>query len=81
MHQAGFYGLSDHLEALSKHGDPLEVLAATVDFEHFRVVDGGVGKGGLDRVREALQPVDDGDEDIFHAPVPELDASIYLARP
>jgi len=36
MRQAGFFGLSKHLEQLSKHGDPLEVLEATVDFEHFR---------------------------------------------
>lgn len=31
-----FFGLSDHLEALGKHGDPLEVLGAAVDFEYFR---------------------------------------------
>ncbi len=48
MRQAGFFGLSDHLERLSKHGDPLEVLEATVDFEYFRgwLVDGlGYGDG------------------------------------
>jgi hypothetical protein len=36
MRQAGLFGLSEHLERLSKHGYPLEVLEATVDFEHFR---------------------------------------------
>jgi IS5 family transposase len=52
MDQRSLFGLTEHLEALSKHGDPLEVLAATVDFEHFRgwLVDGlGYGersKGG-----------------------------------
>jgi IS5 family transposase len=30
------FSLSDHLEALSKEGDPLEVLQQTVDFEYFR---------------------------------------------
>jgi len=36
MDQRSLFGLTEHLEALSKHGDPLEVLEATVDFEHFR---------------------------------------------
>ena len=36
MEQRSLFGLSEHLERLSKHGDPLEVLAATVDFEYFR---------------------------------------------
>ena len=36
MEQRGLFGLSEHLERLSKHGDPLEILEATVDFEHFR---------------------------------------------
>ncbi|GMG85506.1 hypothetical protein LNKW23_47280 [Paralimibaculum aggregatum] len=36
MRQTGPFGLSEHLERLSKDGDPLEVLEATVDFEHFR---------------------------------------------
>ena len=30
------FGLREHLEKLSEHGDPLEVLDATVDFEYFR---------------------------------------------
>ena len=36
MNPNGLFGLSDHLALLSKHGDPLEVLDATVDFEYFR---------------------------------------------
>jgi len=48
MRQAGLFGLSDHLERLSKDGDPLEALEATVDFEYFRgwLVEGlGYGDG------------------------------------
>ena len=48
MDQRSLFGLAEHLAALSKHGDPLEVLDATVDFEHFRdwLVDGlGYGDG------------------------------------
>ena len=48
MQQSGLFGLSEHLERLSRDGDPLEVLAATVDFEHFRpwLVEGlGYGDG------------------------------------
>ena len=36
MRQAGLFGLTEHLEWLSKNGDPPEVLEATVDFEFFR---------------------------------------------
>lgn len=48
MEQRSFFGLSEHLELLSKKGDPLETLDATVDFEHFRgwLVEGlGYGDG------------------------------------
>ncbi len=48
MEQRSFFGLSEHLEALSKHGDPLEILTETVDFEYFRawLVEGlGYGDG------------------------------------
>jgi transposase, IS5 family len=48
MQQRSLFGLSEHLEKLSAHGDPLEVLDATVDFEYFRVwlVEGlGYGDG------------------------------------
>jgi hypothetical protein len=36
MNPSNLFGLSDHLEARSKHGDPLEVLDGVVDFEYFR---------------------------------------------
>jgi len=48
MQQSGLFGLTEHLERLSRHGDPLEVLEARVDFEFFRpwLVDGlGYGDG------------------------------------
>ncbi len=34
--QAGFWDVEDRLRELSAQGDPLEKLAATVDFEMFR---------------------------------------------
>ena len=49
MEQRSLFGLSEHLEKLSKHGDPLEALEATVDFEYFRgwLVEGlGYGERG-----------------------------------
>ncbi len=48
MDQRSLFGLSEHLERLSKNGDPLETLKATVDFEYFRgwLVEGlGYGDG------------------------------------
>lgn len=36
MDPKSLFSLNDHLEMLSRHGDPLEVLERTVDFEHFR---------------------------------------------
>ena len=36
MHPRSLFSLAEHLERLSKDGDPLEVLAATVEFERFR---------------------------------------------
>ncbi len=36
MDPHSLFGLNDHLEALSQHGHPLEVLEQTVDFEYFR---------------------------------------------
>ena len=36
MDPRSLFSLNDHLEHLSKDGDPLEVLASTVDFEYFR---------------------------------------------
>jgi transposase, IS5 family len=48
MEPKSLFSLNDHLERLSKDGDPLEVLASTVDFEYFRgwLVEGlGYGDG------------------------------------
>jgi transposase, IS5 family len=48
MDPQSLFSLNDHLEALSKEGDPLEVLQKTVDFEYFRawLVEGlGYGDG------------------------------------
>ena len=48
MEQRSLFGLSEHLERLSKNGDPLETLEAAVDFEYFRswLVEGlGYGDG------------------------------------
>lgn len=36
MNPESLFSLSDHLERLSKDGNPLEALAATIDFEYFR---------------------------------------------
>ena len=36
MDPMSLFSLSDHLERLSRDGDPLEVLERTVDFEYFR---------------------------------------------
>ena len=63
MRQAGLFGLTDHLERLSKDGDPLEVLEATVDSGHFRpwLVEGlveGLGYGdGSKGGRPPFDPV------------------------
>ncbi len=59
MEQRSLFGLSEQLEKLSKHGDPLEVLGATVDFEHFRgwLVE-GLGHGdGSKGGRPSFDPV------------------------
>jgi len=48
MKPCSLFGLADHLEKLSKDGDPLEVLDATVEFEYFRtwLIEGlGYGDG------------------------------------
>ena len=47
MDPHSLFSLNDHLEALSQHGDPLEVLERSVDFEYFRgwlVVNGNYGR-------------------------------------
>ena len=59
MEQRSLFGLSEHLEKLSQHGDPLEVLAATVDFGYFRdwLVE-GLGYGdGIKGGRPPFDPV------------------------
>lgn len=38
MHPRSLFSLAEHLERLSKDGDPLEVLAETVEFERFRPI-------------------------------------------
>ena len=35
--QSGFWDVQDRLLQLSRHGDPLEKLSVTVDFEIFQV--------------------------------------------
>lgn len=48
MKPESLFSLSEHLDRLSKDGDPLEVLDTTVDFEYFRgwLVEGlGYGDG------------------------------------
>lgn len=48
MSPHSLFSLKDQLDALSQHGDPLEILDRTVDFEYFRgwLVDGlGYGDG------------------------------------
>ena len=48
MDPKSLFSLSDHLDALSKEGDPLEVLQETVDFEYFRawLVDAEISQKG-----------------------------------
>jgi hypothetical protein len=57
MEQRSLFGLLEHLERLSKIGDPLEVLEAMVDFEYFRgwLVE-GLGHG--DGARGGRPPFD-----------------------
>ena len=53
------FSLSEHLERLSKDGDPLEVLDATVDFEYFRgwLVEGLGYSDGSKGGRRPFDPV------------------------
>ena len=56
MDPKSLFSLSDHLEALSKDGDPLVVLQQTVDFEYFRawLVEGlGYGNGAKPKLNSA----------------------------
>ena len=56
MNPSSLFGLTEHLAQLSKHGDPLEVLDATVDFEYFRgwLVEGNCSRGW----QKAFHPVE-----------------------
>jgi IS5 family transposase len=38
MHPRSLFSLAEHLELPSKDGDPLAVLAGTVEFERFRML-------------------------------------------
>ena len=65
MDPKSLFSLSDHLEALSKEGDPLEVLQDTVDFEYFRawLVEGlGYGDGSKLFPRQPRLSFDQGAE-------------------
>ena len=59
MDPSSLFSLSDHLERLSKDGDPLEVMDATVDFEYFRgwLVDGLGYSDGFRGGRPPFDPV------------------------
>jgi transposase len=59
MHPRSLFSLAEHLERLSKDGDPLEVLARTVEFESFRplLVKGLGYSDGARGGRPAFDPV------------------------
>lgn len=59
MEQRSLFGLSEHLERISKNGDPLEILEATVNFEYFRgwLVEGLGYSDGAKGGRPPFDPV------------------------
>lgn len=59
MHPSSLFSLSEHLERLSRDGDPLEVLADAVDFERFRplLVEGLGYSDGAKGGRPPFDPV------------------------
>jgi IS5 family transposase len=59
MDPESLFSLSDHLERLSKDGDPLEVLDTTVDFEYLRcwLVEGLGYSDGSNGGRPPFDPV------------------------
>jgi hypothetical protein len=59
MHPRSLFSLAEHLKRQSKHGDPLEVLAGTVEFERvLALLTGRLGYGeGSKRGRSPLDPV------------------------
>lgn len=83
MNPSDLFGLSDHLEALSKHGDPLEVLDATVDFEYFRgwLVDGLGYADGSKGGRPPFDPVSMFKAQILQAQHNLSDARRHQRRP
>lgn len=57
MHQPGFFDVPEHLRRLSEAGDPLEAMAAAIDFEAFRpVLDAALGYS--DRAKGGRPPYD-----------------------
>lgn len=66
MAAKSLFSLNAHLEMLSRHGDPLEMLERTVDFEYFRAWlveglgydDGGKGRSSAVRSRRNVQDSD-----------------------
>ena len=59
MHPSSLFSLSEHLDRLSRDGDPLEVLGSAVDFERFRplLVKGLGYSDGAKGGRPAFDPV------------------------
>jgi hypothetical protein len=58
MGQRSFFGLSEHLERLSRIGDLLEVLRAAIDVDYFRswLAEGlGYGEGARAVVRPSTR--------------------------
>jgi len=77
MRKAGLFGLTEHLERPSEHGDALEVLEATVDFGFFRpLLVGGLGCG--DGAKGGRPPFDL--VAMFKAPIPQAQHTLSDAR-
>ncbi len=59
MHASSLFSLSEYLKRLSRDGDPLEVLASTVDFERFHplLVEGVGYSNGVKGGRPPFDPV------------------------
>ncbi|MBP2279066.1 hypothetical protein D9M73_46780 [compost metagenome] len=59
MDPKSLFSLGDHLAALSKDGNPLEVLQQTVDFDYFRtwLVEGLIYGDGSKGGRPPFDPV------------------------
>lgn len=77
MNPSSLFSLSDHLEKLSKKGDPLELLDKTVDFEYFRtwLVEGlGYGDGSKGG-RPPFDPVS-----MFKALIPQAQHNLSDAK-